>query len=199
MPENEVPAVVVEYFHALRTEIIEAQKLRVQVGLAKIVFVGSLLGFFLKDAKGDPAILICPIVAIMFDCMVYGLSFNIRDIGNYIAGPIEDKMRSTPATADFLFWQSFRHTRSRGSYRDWGRAMFRLGSYGLSTLVALVAFLQATSHKVDGPRPVPVWVLAPLIALLGIGWGTLIWLEFFRGRSQRRASTTEGDHGELDR
>jgi hypothetical protein len=34
-----------EYFRALRTEIIEAQKLRIQVGLAKTVFLGTLIGF----------------------------------------------------------------------------------------------------------------------------------------------------------
>jgi hypothetical protein len=40
-----------EYFRVLRTEIIEAQKLRVQVGLAKTVFLGTLLGFFFKTPK----------------------------------------------------------------------------------------------------------------------------------------------------
>jgi hypothetical protein len=84
MPEDKIPLdIVTEYFRALRSEIIEAQKLRVQVGLAKIVFLGSLLGFFLREAKDtdNAAILICPFVALMFDFMVYGLSFNIRDVG----------------------------------------------------------------------------------------------------------------------
>jgi len=85
MPVSAKPSPsVMEYFRALRTEITEAQKLRVQVGLAKVVFLGSLLGFFLKDVKGSAGILICPFVALMFDCMVYGLSFNIREIGGYI-------------------------------------------------------------------------------------------------------------------
>jgi hypothetical protein len=60
MPGSDDPsASLLEYFRALRTEIIEAQKLRVQVGLAKTVFLGTLLGFFFKDAKGDLSILIC--------------------------------------------------------------------------------------------------------------------------------------------
>jgi hypothetical protein len=74
---DQIP-LVLEYFRALRIEILEAQKLRIQVNLAKIVFLGTLLGFFLKESKGDAAILICPFVALMFDCMVYALSFNIR-------------------------------------------------------------------------------------------------------------------------
>ena len=79
MPGTEEPSPSqLEYFRALRTEIIEAQKLRIQVGLAKTLFLGTLIGFFFKDGTGDSAILICPFVALMFECMVYGLSFNIE-------------------------------------------------------------------------------------------------------------------------
>jgi hypothetical protein len=161
-----------EYFSALRTEIVEAQKLRVQVGIAKTVFLGTLLGFFFKDAKGSPAILVCPFIALMFDCMVYGLSFNIRDLGTYIAEHIENGMLLTQP------WQTYRAKRERGGYKDWGRRMFRLGSYGLSICVAVVSFVEAAPPA--GPRTLPFewsWRLA-LILLLFFGWVALIWAEW---------------------
>jgi len=174
--EHDKPsASIMEYFRVLRTEIVEAQKLRVQVGLAKIVFLGTLLGFFLKQAKGDPAILICPFVALMFDCMVYGLSFNIRDVGDYIGDHIEQEMRSDPAGRDVAFWQTYRRCRERG-FRDWGRIMFRVGSYGLSLLAASVSFFQVMQPKLL----VSTWWLVVLVVIAGSGWGMLIRLEFFR-------------------
>lgn len=176
MSEHEEPsASLMEYFRVLRAEIVEAQKLRVQVGLAKIVFLGTLLGFFLKDAKDDPAILICPFVALMFDCMVYGLSFNIRDVGDFIGDHIEREMRSEVATRHGEFWQTYRKHRDERGFRDWGRIMFRVGSYGLSLLAAGVSFFQVVRPKLL----IPVWWLIVLVAIAVSGWGMLIRLEFF--------------------
>jgi hypothetical protein len=174
-----------EYFRVLRDEIIEAQKLRIQVGLAKIVFLGTLLGFFLKDARGDTAILICPFVALMFDCMVYGLSFNIRDVGNYIRDHVEREMLFDPATMDVALWQTHRADRNKHGFRDWGRIMFRVGSYGLSILVAVVSFFQVIHPRTAGATPsVPNWWLVFLILILALGWGMLIWLEFLKKPSR---------------
>lgn len=111
MQENRDSASLLEYFRVLRIEIIEAQKLRVQVGLAKTVFLGTLLGFFFKDAKGSPTILICPFVALMFDCMVYGLSFNIHEIGTYIREQVEKEM---PLPKER--WETYRDARARKGY-----------------------------------------------------------------------------------
>jgi hypothetical protein len=176
--------IVMEYFQALRSEIIEAQKLRVQVGLAKIVFLGSLLGFFLKDAKDNAAILICPFVALMFDFMVYGLSFNIRDVGGYIRDHLEKRgmERSFPKSAfpDLRLWQTYRTEREQSGYRDWGRGMFRTGSYGLSILVAAVSILQVLDVRTAKAPVLPVWSLILLTLMLASGWGSLIWLEFHR-------------------
>lgn len=179
MPESLKPSPsVMEYFRVLRDEIIEAQKLRIQVGLAKIVFLGTLLGFFLKDARGDTAILICPFVALMFDCMVYGLSFNIRDVGNYIRDHVEKEMLCDPGTMDVALWQTLRADRVELGYRDWGRIMFRTGSYGLSILVAVVSFFQVIYRRTSGAARLPNWCLISLILILALGWGILIWLEF---------------------
>jgi len=163
-----------EYFRALRTEITEAQKLRVQVGLAKMVFLGSLLGFFLKDAKGSAGsagILICPFVALMFDCMVYGLSFNIREIGSYIGAQFETAMMEDEASAKVTFWQTYRQKRP---YVDWGRFVYRIGSYGLSVAASGLSFLQVCYPS----RLVPLWLLTSLGLILVVGWSILIWLEF---------------------
>lgn len=190
MCENAKPSTdVMDYFRVLRAEIVEAQKLRVQVGLTKVVFLGTLLGFFLKEAKGDPAILICPFVALMFDCLVYGLSFNIRDIGRYIRDHIEQEMLQNPATAGVALWQTYRTEREESGFRDWGRIIFRIGSYGLSILVAVVSFFQVVHSRTAGTvQSVPGLWLISLILLLVLGWGILIWLEFLR-RSERQSSS----------
>jgi len=190
MSEGKEPLdIVMEYFGALRTEIVEAQKLRVQVGLAKIVFLGSLLGFFLRyDKNNGPAatdnaaILICPFVALMFDFMVYGLSFNIRDIGGYIREHLEiNGMTSgfAPGTfRGFKLWQTYRKDREKAGHRDWGRGMFRAGSYGLSILVAVVSFFQVTHPPTRSTPLLPLWRLIVLASILTLGWVSLIWLEF---------------------
>jgi hypothetical protein len=180
---------LLEYFRALRTEIIEAQKLRVQVGLAKTVFLGTLLVFFFKDAKGDLTILICPFVALMFDCMVYGLSFNIRDVGSYIGEHIETQMALKEP------WQRHRAKRVTGGFRDWGRIAFRVGSYGLSAAVTVTAFVEA--------RPpvgtllssgAGIWRIA-LMVVLAVAWAALICAEFYSKKSAaERLAKSEETH-----
>jgi hypothetical protein len=170
---NNPSANLLEYFRALRTEIVEAQKLRVQVGLAKTVFLGTLLGFFFKDAKGDLSILICPFVALMFDCMVYGLSFNIRDVGTYIGEHIETQMALNEP------WQRHRATRVASGFRDWGRIAFRVGSYGLSFAVTVVSFAEAIPKS--GTQLLSagwIWRIA-LIVTLVVAWCALIYSEFY--------------------
>jgi hypothetical protein len=142
LPQEEV---LLEYFRALRTEIVEAQKLRIQVGLAKTVFLGTILGIFFQNAKGEPTILICPFFALMFDCMVYGLSFNIREIGAYIGEHLESEMELSEP------WQTHRTKENR----DWGRIAFRVGSYGLSCAVTVISFAEVSStfgaYRWSGP------------------------------------------------
>jgi hypothetical protein len=166
--DNPSPSLL-EYFRALRTEIIEAQKLRIQVGLAKTVFLGTLLGVFFKNDKVDLAILICPFVALMFDCMVYGLSSNIRDLGSYIGKHLENQM-----TLDDP-WQSYRLSRSKKGIKDWGRIAFRFGSYGLSIAVTVVSFLKsmppARTPLLSGEW---IWRIA-LMVFLGVAWTALIY------------------------
>lgn len=172
MAESKEPSPsLVEYFRALRTEIIEAQKLRVQVGLAKTVFLGTLLGFFFKDAKGDPTILICPFVALMFDCMVYGLSFNIRDIGSYIGIHLEPQMPIAEP------WQRHR-ANNADTHRDWGRIAFRVGSYGLSWAVSVASFAQMKPPTgTDLFSGAWIWRFA-IILVLALAWSALVYAEF---------------------
>jgi hypothetical protein len=177
---------VMEYFRALRAEIIQAQKLRVQVGLAKVVFLGSLFGFFLRDERVNPGILICPFVALMFDCMVYGLSFNIRDLGAYIA-EIEPLLKPPRNVA---FWQTYRTQREKEKkrkYRDWGRIIYRAGNYGFSIAALLLSFWR-TRHPI---ALISVWWLLPLGLMLGAGWGILVWLEFHRRNPKTGAAQNE--------
>jgi hypothetical protein len=55
-------------------------------------------------------------MALMFDCMVYGLSFNIRDVGDFIGDHIEREMRSEVTTQHGELWQTYRkHRPASGS------------------------------------------------------------------------------------
>jgi hypothetical protein len=175
MQESPPPsASVLEYFRVLRTEIVEAQKLRVQVGLAKTVFLGTLLGFFFKDARGDLAILICPFIALMFDCMVFGLSFNIRDVGSYIGTHLEKEMQLKNEP-----WQTYRLNRVQDNgFTDWGRIVFRIGNYGLSLSVAAISFYEASRAAATKASSIGWPWLGALMLTLAVAWGILIWREF---------------------
>lgn len=140
---------LLEYFRALRTEIIEAQKLRVQVGLAKTVFLGTLFGFFFKDGKGYQSIMICPFVALMFDCMVYGLSFNIRDVGSYIGEHLEAQMALKEP------WQRYRVARTASGFRDWGRIAFTAATERAHQLAATLQKLDDLSEELENGKLTP--------------------------------------------
>lgn len=187
MPGSDEPsASQLEYFRALRTEIIEAQKLRIQVGLAKTVFLGTLIGFFFKDGKGDPAILICPFVALMFDCMVYGLSFNIRDVGTYIGEHLEGHMGLKDP------WQRHRVARGAAGFMDWGRIAFRVGSYGLSAAVTVLSFAETMPPANIQTLPSAwIWRLG-LIAALILAWAALIYAEFSRKAAEGTVVSASG-------
>ena len=188
MQESPQPsASVLEYFRVLRTEIVEAQKLRVQLGLAKTVFLGTLLGFFFKDAKGDLAILVCPFVALMFDCMIFGLSFNIRDVGSYIGSHIEPEMQLGKEP-----WQNYRLRRRDGGFTDWGRIVFRIGSYGLSLSVAAISFYEVSPASSIKASTIGWPWLSALMGTLATAWGILIWREF----SKKATTDIRIRHGE---
>jgi hypothetical protein len=151
------------------------------VGLAKTVFLGTLLGFFFKDAKGDLAILVCPFVALMFDCMVYGLSFNIREVGSYVATHIEKQMDLGEEP-----WQNYRLKRLEGRrFTDWGRIVFRIGNYGLSFSVAAISFFEASPVTATPALSVAWLWRGALMLTLALAWGILIWLEFSLKSSHR--------------
>jgi hypothetical protein len=170
----------------LRTEIIEAQKLRIQVALAKTVFLGTLIGFFFKDGKSDSAILICPFVALMFNCMVYGLSFNIRDVAAYIGEHLEGGMGLA------VPYERFRATRVATRFKDWGRIVFRVGSYGLSAAVSVFSLAETMPHESFAVQRVAwIWRIALMCALI-VAWGLLAQAEFASKKSGGRAvSETE--------
>jgi hypothetical protein len=74
-----------------------------------------------------------------------------------------------------------------GDHIERGRYMFRVGSYGLSLLAASVSFFQVVRPRLL----IPMWWLVVLLFIAASGWGTLIWLEFFRKPPKHDASTVE--------
>jgi hypothetical protein len=108
----------------------------------------------------------------MFDCMVYGLSFNIREIGTYIREHVEREM---PLPKER--WETCRDAKARKGYKDWGRIVFRIGNYGLSLSVTMISFLEGTP-PIGTPALSVAWSWrVVLILVLSFAWGILIWIE----------------------
>jgi hypothetical protein len=117
----------------------------------------------------------------MFDCIVYGLSFNIRDVGSYIGEHLEGQMTLKEP------WQRHRVARVAAGFRDWGRIAFRVGSYGLSAAVAVLSFAETMPPGSIRAQPWAwIWRLV-LIAAMVLAWTALIYAEFSFKKAGGRA------------
>lgn len=164
-----------KYVGLLRAETLQAQNMRMQVRGAKIVFLGSLYAYALP--KNDAlAVLVAPFAAFAFDCVIYGLTYNIQEIGAYIRDYVEpflpkpDKSELERAQFNFPFlhWETaIRQARYKAS----GRAFARIGNYGVTFLVCVLAFV-TTRTKVS------LYTLTVLLIILLFGYIPLVWLEF---------------------
>jgi hypothetical protein len=130
--------VLMDYLAKLRDEILQAQKLRMQAMAGKIVFLGGLFSYFLQHQSQNLAILVCPFVALLFDYMIYGFSYNIQVIGAYISNKIEKELSNQTGLSQSIFWESsWAYTPRR---MPWGRFFARASNYGITLLTGIVSF-----------------------------------------------------------
>ena len=130
--------ILMEYLTKLREEILQAQKLRMQAMAGKIVFLGGLFSYFLKNPDQSVAIVICPFVALLFDYMIFGFTYNIRIIGSYIEMNIEDELSARTGIPKLKFWES--SWTSGKKVIPWGRFFRHMGNYGVTFLAGLTSF-----------------------------------------------------------
>jgi hypothetical protein len=120
-----------------------------QAHATKIVFLGGVFAYALP--RNDSfALLVCPFAAFVFDCIAYGLTYNIQEIGAYIRDHIEPALPQAHAqlpgyagTSRFLYWETAKRHPTRP---DWGRLFARLGNYAVTFLACVVAFTKSWPH-----------------------------------------------------
>jgi hypothetical protein len=168
LPPDAFHSSLEKYLETLRTEILQAQRLRIEAYGAKIVFLGGLYAYALQR-KDTLAMLVGPFVAFFFDSIAYGLSYNIQEIGAYICDYLERVLeKGRPAEEqEFIYWE----TAKRIGRRDWGRAFARIGNYGITLLASLVSFLSAWTQ-------VRATIKIPLLCFLFVAYAVLIWFDW---------------------
>lgn len=162
------------YLAHLRDEILRAQQTRMQVQSAKIIFLGGVYTYALKE-NDLLLVLTVPFVAFAFDCVIYGFTYNIYEIGTYIRDyvepmlpqPTNTQLESVGLRPPFLYWET---AKSKTTYRNWGRAFSRIGNYGVTILACITAFIIVWS-KVRHTT----WALLIVFAIFF--YGLLAWFE----------------------
>jgi uncharacterized membrane protein YbhN (UPF0104 family) len=162
------------YLSHLRDEILQAQQTRMQVHSAKIIFLGGLYTYLLQQ-RASLLVLVVPFVAFAFDCVIYGFTYNIYELGAYIRDNLEPVLPQPPVALlesvgmrpPFVYWET---AKSRLVEQNWGRAFSRIGNYGVTILACGIAFL-ITWNRV----PRVTWAL--LVALSIFSYALLMIFE----------------------
>lgn len=166
------------YLTHLREEISQAQKIRMQVHSAKIIFLGGLYTYALQQ-KDSLLVLVVPFVAFAFDCVIFGYTYNIYELGAYIRDrmepalpqPAPELLERAGLHAPFLYWET---AKSQLQHMNWGRAFSRIGNYGVTILACSVAFAASWNR-------ISHWKWALLVILITASYSLLMWFEL-KGR-----------------
>ncbi|MEZ4702320.1 MAG: hypothetical protein R2834_18445 [Rhodothermales bacterium] len=97
----------------LRKELLESQKLRAQIIVAKVTFVSTAVGVLVANIdKVPPSVLVVPAFAAIFlDFLTASYSFSIKRIGFYIRYHLEPVIREQCLWPDkALLWEEFMDT-----------------------------------------------------------------------------------------
>jgi hypothetical protein len=148
--DQEFKDFLLEYLRLLREEILQAQQARRTLVAAKIASLAGLYAYALGldvDKSAAPehvplVLLLGPGIALAFDCMNYGLSYNIHEIGSYIHWRIEAVLPKGPDSA-FDYWQtSLSKVRRKSGFMnlDFGRSLSKYGNYLVTVLSAITSF-----------------------------------------------------------
>jgi len=149
-----------------------------QVHSAKIIFLGGLYSYALQQ-KDSLLILIVPFVAFAFDCIIFGYTYNIYELGAYIRDHMEpflpqpsaDLLERTGIHPPFMYWET---TKSQMQHTNWGRAFSRIGSFAVTILACCIAFATAWNK-------ISHWKWALLFVLAAASYFLLTWFEL-KGR-----------------
>lgn len=162
------------YLAHLREEIAQAQKIRMQVHSAKIIFLGGLYSYALQQ-KDPLLVFIIPFVAFAFDCVIFGYTYNIYELAAYIRDCMEPLfpqpsgklLERAGLHSPFLYWET---AKSQMRHMDWGKTFSRIGGSAVTILACFIAFATAW-NKVTHWK----WVL--FLIFFVVSYSLLAWFE----------------------
>ena len=144
-PQGDPCALVWNMMVELRKEILESQRIRVQIIGVKVTFVTAVLGLIAanlgKPVQVHPSTLAAPaFAAIFFDFLIMSYSFSIKRIGYYVGEHIEKRMlRPCYAWPEgMLLWEEFMQSSKSKRRLNPGQSLSIYGNVGLTTIATVL-------------------------------------------------------------
>ena len=172
VPVPQAPSVeiLMQYVSFLRKEILQAQKLRFQVVSFKIGLLGAAFSYFLQRSPQTPlstAILVCPFVALLFDCMIHALGRSIQGWGQYMREFVEPYLQQK-LSIEFDLPENWK---LRSEHARMGRRFAGLSNVGTTAIAGFTAFVIVPKNLI---RP---GILVTLAVGFFAAWVALIWFD----------------------
>jgi hypothetical protein len=164
-----------QYVSMLRGEILQAQALRIRVIALKIGLLGAALTYFIQRGEMTAVVLVCPFGALLFDCMIHGLSRSIQGWGKYMKDNIEPYLVDQTGIT-FPLPEMYK---PKNQHARVGRRFARASNFGTTLLAGAIAF-----YLVRNAMCLCILLGSGAIALLA--WCGLLWsdLRLFPERSE---------------
>lgn len=148
-------------FNSLRSEIIEKQKVQIQILGFKIIFTSTFMGVIVSSIKdGAPAYssVIPAVVSVFFDFLILSRTQSMRRIGDYLEEYIEPLLYHD-SSCGVVTWQSY--LRLKGDTQFLKNA----GELGFTLIMSVFAVLITLLYHGWWIGIAAFIIIAPLVAL----------------------------------
>lgn len=189
MDEGASLQVLLTYFGALRSEIVQRMSIQSAMLGAKITLVsGAIMYVFSSSESGvTGAVVLClPAVALLFDYLYTGQDLAIRGIRDYLADVLEPELARLTGVRDECLWETCRHMRGEERATFYSTTARRVGNEGLSVFVVGLTLWLAWGQLMTQPW---LWGIVLIYALV---FADNMYVHCWLMRSHR-ATETEWD------